>query len=232
MENIILSPSIMCGDLVNLEKTIRILEEKEFKWLHIDLIDGVFSPSMPLGIETIRRMREITNMSFDIHIMSENNEFFIKEMLEIGVQNITFHYESSKHIEYLIKLIKSYDVEVGIALNPSTNINVLKYAIHDIDKVCLMLINPGFAQLKNEKRVSFADKKLSDLYKFIKENNKEINIQVDGRVSLEVIEKMVSIGANDLVLGSTSLFRKENTIEENKELIEEKIKNGLISKLQ
>lgn len=106
-KDIVLSPSIMCADLVNLENDIRELEKNGLNTLHIDVIDGDFSPSMPLGLETIKRMREITKMNFDIHIMSTNNEFFIQEMLKIGVESITFHLETSLHVDRYIQLIKN-----------------------------------------------------------------------------------------------------------------------------
>src|SRR5699024_10089663 len=103
--NIIITPSIMYADLCNLDTIIYEISCVGFKTLHIDMIDGHFSPSMPLGIDTVKQLREITDMNFDVHVMSENNIFFIKELLNIGVQQITFHIESSKHIDYCIKLI-------------------------------------------------------------------------------------------------------------------------------
>ncbi|MDP8584044.1 ribulose-phosphate 3-epimerase, partial [Listeria innocua] len=114
-KKIILSPSLMCGDLANLEGSIQELESIGMDSLHIDVIDGSFSPSMPLGIETIKRIREITSMNFDVHIMAKDNEFFIGEMLKIGVESITFHYETSLHIDRYIQLIKNSGTKVGIA---------------------------------------------------------------------------------------------------------------------
>lgn len=226
MNEVILSPSIMCSDLVNLESSIHELESIGLDTLHIDVIDGKFSPSMPLGIETIKRMREITDMKFDIHIMSMNNEFFIQEMLNIGVQSITFHYESSLHVDRYINLIKNAGVKVGIALNPATSLSVLDYALPQIDKVCLMLINPGFAGNKNETQVSYAKQKISQLSEVVKEKQLKTDIQVDGRVSLGTISSLVENGATNLVLGSTSLFLKGHSLSENKQTILEAVKAG------
>ncbi len=155
-KKIILSPSLMCGDLANLEGSIQELESIGMDSLHIDVIDGSFSPSMPLGIETIKRIREITSMNFDVHIMAKDNEFFIGEMLKIGVESITFHYETSLHIDRYIQLIKNSGTKVGIALNPATPLNVLQCTLPEIDRICLMLINPGFATNKSEKQISYA----------------------------------------------------------------------------
>lgn len=226
MKEVVLSPSIMCADLINLESGIKRLEDLSISNLHIDIIDGSFSPSMPLGIDTVKRMREATDMNFDIHIMSVDNEFFIQEMLKIGVQSITFHQETSLHSNRYINLIKDAGVKVGIAINPSTSLSSLDYIIDDIDMVCLMLINPGFATNKNEKQISFAQQKISDLKEMITNKKLNTSIQVDGRVSIESIPGLVMAGADNLVLGSTSLFIKGNSLEENKKLVLKAVEEG------
>jgi len=226
MQNIILSPSIMCADLANLETSIKELEREGLDTLHIDVIDGAFSPSMPIGIETIKRIREVTDMNFDIHIMTMNNEYFIKEMLAIGAQNITFHYETSLHVDRYVRLIKEAGVKASIALNPATSLTVLDTIIEELDMVCLMLINPGFATNKNEKQVPYAKKKITKLRQMIQEKELKTSIQVDGRVSTDSITNLVSVGADNLVLGSTSLFNKENTLAENKQLILDAVYKG------
>ena len=226
MNNVILSPSIMCGDLVNLEQSIRELEDNGLTSLHIDVIDANFSPSMPLGLETIRRMREVTDMDFDVHIMANDNEYFINEMIDIGVQSITFHYETSLHIDRYINLIKEAGIKSSIALNPATSLSVLDYSLHQVDMVCLMLINPGFATNKKENQVAYANQKINDLKNKISDNKLNTKIQVDGRVSLDTIAALVEAGANNLVLGSTSLFAKGNSISGNKDIIIEEIKKG------
>lgn len=191
MKKITLSPSIMCADLTNLKESISEIEKIGIDALHVDLIDGNFSPSMPLGIESIKEMREITDIPFDIHIMSNNNELFIKEMLDIGAQHISFHYESSLHVDRYIQLIKNNGTKVGIALNPSTSLSVLDYILPEVDTVVLMLINPGFAGNKHEKQVSYANKKIKDLKDLIDKKGLSTSIQVDGRVSLEDIPELV-----------------------------------------
>lgn len=222
-----LSPSIMCADLVNLEKGMQELAKIGINTLHIDVIDGSFSPSMPLGLETIKRMRAVSDMNFDIHIMSNDNEYFINEMLNIGAESITFHHETSLHVDRHIQLIKQTDTKVGIALNPATSLSVLDYVLPEIDLVCLMLINPGFATNKNEKQVPYAEKKIADLQRLITETKPTVELQVDGRVSLASIDKLVRAGADNLVLGSTSLFVKGNTLAENKAKVENAILQGL-----
>lgn len=227
MKRILLSPSVMCADLLNLEKSIKEMEILGVDNLHVDIIDGQFSPSMPLGIDTVKQLRQITDMPFDVHIMAMNNQFYIDQMLEIGVERIAFHIESTLHIDRTINYIKNHGVKVGLAITPATPLSVLKYVLSKVDYITLMLINPGFATDKGEKQASYALEKISDLRNMVDEQGLNTLIQVDGRVSLETIENLVAAGADDLVLGSTSLFRRENTPIKNKQLIEERIVNGL-----
>ncbi|QGG60845.1 ribulose-phosphate 3-epimerase [Loigolactobacillus bifermentans] len=230
MSEVILSPSIMCADLVNLEQDIHQLESLGLTTLHIDVIDGKFSPSMPLGLETIKRMREVTDMDFDIHMMTTDNEFFIQEMLKIGVQNITFHVETSLHLDHEVNLIKQTGTKVSVALNPATSLSILDYLLPELDQVCLMLINPGFATNKGEKQIPYAQQKISALAQLIKQKGLKTKIQVDGRVSLDTIANLVAAGADNLVLGSTSLFAKGATLAENRQKVLDAIAEGKAAK--
>lgn len=225
--DIIIAPSIMCADLCNLEKSIKELEKAGLDTLHVDVIDGAFSPSMPLGIDTIKQLRKITDMNFDVHIMSKNNEFFIQEMLKIGVQQISFHIETSTHIDHHIQLIRNSKTKIGIALNPATPLTVLDYVLPQCDTILLMLINPGFATDKNEKQISYANQKVADLSQLIKQKGLQAIIEVDGRVSLDTIPGLIRAGANMLVAGSTSLFLPNHSLVENKKAIEQCIREGL-----
>jgi len=232
MGKIVYSPSIMCGDLVNLEDSIKEIEKAGIDSLHIDIIDGAFSPSMPLGIETVKRIREITDLNMDIHIMSTNNEFFIQMIMDIGIESVTFHYETSLHVDRYINLIKRSGAKAGIALNPATSLSLLEYILPQVDRVCLMLINPGFAADQNETQVSYAKTKVHNLKKLITDLNLDVEIQVDGRVSLDTIPGLIGAGADNLVLGSKSLFVKGNTLQENKKLLDQVVEQGLISRRQ
>lgn len=222
---IILSPSIMCADISQLKNSIYDLEKIGINTLHIDLIDGAFSPSMPLGVDTIKKIRDLTNMDLDVHIMSLNNEYFITEMLKIGVQSISFHIETSLHIDRHINLIKKQNIKVGVALNPATSLSVLDYVLPQCDHILLMLINPGFATDKNEKQVFYAIQKITDLKNLIIRNKLNTKIMVDGRVSLEKIPALIKAGADNLVLGSTSLYIPGKTLQENKALLDKIIIN-------
>ncbi|MCM3489834.1 ribulose-phosphate 3-epimerase [Alkalihalophilus marmarensis] len=225
--NVEIYPSIMCADLCNLEQSIKNVENEGIDTLHIDILDGHFSPSMPLGLDTIKQLRNVTNLKFDVHIMSTNNQFFIEEMIELGVEQITFHIEKESHVDRYIKLIKKNNIKVGIALNPATPISVLDYVLPECDTVLLMLINPGFATDKGEQQVSYAAKKVEDMARMIKERGLSTKIEVDGRVSFDSIPTLVRAGADMLVAGSTSFYDKNNSLKENKAIMEKQIAEGL-----
>jgi len=224
---IVLSPSIMCADLLNLERSVKELEEIGIDALHIDIIDGAFSPSMPLGIDTVKKLRDITNLAFDVHIMSRNNDWFVEQILAIGVQQISFHIETSLHADRLVNLIKNSGVKAGLALNPGTPLSCLDYLLPQLDNVLLMLINPGFAGDRSEKQAVYSAEKVRDLAQLISSRQVNCEIQVDGRVSLDSIPELIGAGADNLVLGSTSLYISGNTLAQNKVYLDMAVKNGL-----
>ena len=108
-----ISPSLICTDLCNIERDVRNLEEAGVDFLHVDLIDAHFSPSMPMGIEVIQQVRKKTKLPFDVHLMVENNEFFIQEMIKVGVDQMCFHYESAFHVDRLLGLTKQSNIKAG-----------------------------------------------------------------------------------------------------------------------
>ena len=219
-------PSIMCADLTNLQRSLEELETIGLDTVHVDILDGHFSPSMPIGCDIIKQIKSVSKMKCDVHIMTNNNEFFINEALNNGAEAVTFHYESSSHVDRLMNLIKSANAKVGVALNPATSLTTLDYVLPYCDIVMLMLINPGFAGHAGEKQVPYALKKVEDLRNLIQSTGLSAKVFVDGRVSMETIENLVSVGAEGLVAGSTSLFRKGNSLADNKIHMEELIKKG------
>ncbi len=210
-----IAPSLICADLCNLEQSIRSLEKLGVDYLHVDLIDAHFSPSMPLGLETVRQLRNKTALPFDVHLMVEDNEFFIREMAKIGVQQLCFHCESAFHVDRTLSLIQENGISAGIALMPATPFSVLEYCLERISFVLLMLINPGFADRKEEKQVPYAERRVADCRRFLNDRGLDIPIEIDGRVSFESIPRLVAAGADILVTGSSSLFHKGGTLSEN-----------------
>lgn len=195
--------------MLYLEQQIRELEDSGIEMLHIDILDGYFSPSMPLGFEVIKQLRQITDLEFDCHLMVEKQEYFVNELLNIGVQQIVFHAEVCEHVDGMLNTIRSAGVRTGVALKPSTSLNTLDYVIEKCDAVLLMLINPGYASSAHESQVSYADKKIKDLRTMINERNLDTKIEIDGRISFANIEKYGKGDVDLFVCGTTCLSRKD-----------------------
>ena len=208
-EKCIISPSLICLDMCNLESQIRILEQSGINVLHVDILDGHFSPSMPLGLDTVRQLRQKTDMFFDCHVMVENQDFFVDELLDIGVQQIVFHAETQPHIDGMINRIHAKGVKAGIALKPSTPLSTVEYVLDKCDSVLLMLINPGYAFLKGEKQVAYADRKIRQLPQMINERGLDTKIELDGRISLDNIRTYGKDLADVFVTGTTCLDRND-----------------------
>ena len=208
-EKCIISPSLICLDMCNLESQIRILEQSGINVLHVDILDGHFSPSMPLGLDTVRQLRQKTDMFFDCHVMVENLDFFVDELLDIGVQQIVFHAETQPHIDGMINRIHAKGVKAGIALKPSTPLSTVEYVLDKCDSVLLMLINPGYAFLKGEKQVAYADRKIRQLRQMINERGLDTKIELDGRISLDNIRTYGKDLADVFVTGTTCLDRND-----------------------
>ena len=208
-EKCIISPSLICLDMCNLESQIRILEQSGIQVLHVDILDGHFSPSMPLGLDTVRQLRQKTDMFFDCYVMVENQDFFVYDLLDIGVQQIVFHAETQPHIDGMINRIHAKGVKAGIALKPSTPLSTVEYVLDKCDSVLLMLINPGYAFLKGEKQVAYADRKIRQLRQMINERGLDTKIELDGRISPDNIRTYGKDLADVFVTGTTCLDRND-----------------------
>jgi ribulose-phosphate 3-epimerase len=195
--------------MCNLENQINQLEENNIKMLHIDILDGYFSPSMPLGFETVKQLRKKTGMFFDCHIMTEKPDYFIGELLDIGVQHVTFHAETCSHIDGIINRLHDAGCRAGVALKPSTPLSILEYVIEKCDSILLMLINPGYASSKNELQMSYAGRKIKELRKMIETYNPKVKVEIDGRVSLMNIEDYGKDMVDIFVCGTTCLNRDD-----------------------
>jgi ribulose-phosphate 3-epimerase len=222
-----ISASLICADLCNIERDLRQLEAAGVDYLHVDLIDAHFSPSMPMGIEVVQQARRKTGLPFDVHLMVENNEFFIGEMAKIGVQRISFHPESAFHVDRLLGLIREAGIQAGIALMPATPLSVLEYCIERLDFVLLMLINPGFAGHAGEAQVPYALRRVADCRRFLDERGLPVPIEVDGRVAFDNIPSLIAAGASEFVAGTRSDFHPDSDIKANTARMREAMALGI-----
>ena len=209
-EKCILSPSLISVcDMCNLERSVKELEDAGIQMLHVDILDGHFSPSMPLGLDTVRQLRAKTDLQFDVHLMATEHDFFVEELLDIGVQQIVFHGEYEPHIDNRLSMIHRRGVRAGVALKPSTPLSAIDYALESCDTVLLMLINPGFAQNKDEGQVAYADRKIKELRRLINQRGLSTKIEIDGRISRENMSAYGEDYVDIFVAGSTCLNKKD-----------------------
>lgn len=206
-EKCVISQSLICLDLCNLESQIRILEKTGIKMLHVDILDGHFSPSMPIGLDTVRQLRKVTDLPFDCHVMVTEQDYFVDELLDIGVEQIIFHAETQPHIDGMLNRIHAKGVRAGVALRPATPLSTLDYVLEKCDTVLLMLINPGYAFVKGEKQVAYADRKVKELRQMINERGLSTKIIVDGRISPQNIRDYGAGDVDYFVTGSTCLTK-------------------------
>jgi ribulose-phosphate 3-epimerase len=225
IEPVRFSASLMCADQLNLEGHIRQLEAIGVHYLHVDLMDAHFTPNMPLGLVVLEQLRERTHLPFDVHLMVEDNDFFIRKLLPLGVQVISVHAESARHLDRTLSMIREGGALAGVALNPATPLNMLDYVLEKVDFVLLMAVNPGFA---GQRLVPITLRKIADCRRFLDERGfAHIPIQVDGNVSFENIPKMVAAGADILVLGSSSLYHPQGTLWQNHRRVVQAVREGL-----
>jgi ribulose-phosphate 3-epimerase len=219
-----ISSSMMCADMSRLHEEILRLERLGVAMLHWDIMDAHFVPNMPCGLALLQELRDRTSLPFDVHLMVENNEFFIRELAKIGVEMISVHSEADRHCDRTLSLIRQSGAKAGLALNPSTSLGVLEYLTERLDFVLLMTVNPGFA---GQELTPSGLSKIADCRTWLNNRGLDVPIEVDGNVSFENMPKMVAAGANILAVGSSSLFYQGASRVENMKKIQDAVEHGL-----
>ena len=194
-----LAPSILSADFARLLEDVKKVEKAGCEYLHIDVMDGHFVPNITLGPGIVKSLRKDVNMVFDAHLMIENPDNYIKEFADAGCDIIVVHQEACTHLHRTIQNIKSHGIKAGVALNPATPIETIKYVLEDVDMVLLMSVNPGFG---GQSYIPVVTKKIKELRALIDEMGLDIDIEVDGGVKPSNISEVVNAGANVIVAGS------------------------------
>ena len=208
-----LSASLMCADLMNLENSVRELEKAGIDYLHIDIMDGSFVPNITLGFDFVNAVKSITNIPLDVHMMVNEPGRFINAM-NLGADDILcVHYESDIHLQRTLAQIKDKGIKSGLALNPQTAPENMRHLIDYIDMALVMTVSPGFA---GQKIFAGAEYKTKLTRALLDEwGCKDIPIEVDGNISVENGVKMSRCGADIFVLGTSSLFIKGKDMSES-----------------
>lgn len=210
-----LSPSLLSADFTDLKSEIEVLDKNGVKYLHLDVMDGMFVPNISFGPMIIKQLRLLTNMVFDVHLMIEDPDRYVQNFKDAGADILTVHYEACKHLHRTVSYIKSLGMKAGVSLNPATNIEVLDYVLEDLDLVLIMSVNPGFG---GQSFIPSAIDKIKNLKAKIRERNLNVIVEVDGGVKTTNVKDVIEAGADLIVSGSDVFADKENRIRAYKEI--------------
>lgn len=194
--NVIISPSILSADFVNLERDIKKVEAAGADWLHIDVMDGHFVPNITIGVPIVKSIKKVAKIPLDVHLMIENPEKYVEAFAQAGADIITFHYEAVKDVSGLIKKIKSLGLKSGLSIKPKTSEKEIFKYLNDLDLVLVMTVEPGFG---GQGFIHDCAQKIAE----IKQNAPDkLIIQVDGGINNVTGHICTSLGANSLVAGN------------------------------
>lgn len=205
---ILIAPSLLSANFSRLAEEVKAVEKAGADLLHLDIMDGLFVPNITFGPLVISSIRPHSSLIFDVHLMIEAPERYIKDFAEAGADWISVHAEATKHLHRTIWKIKEFDKKAGVALNPHTPLDVIKYVLEDLDFVLIMTVNPGFG---GQKFIKTCLPKIKELKKMIEERKLKVLIQVDGGINSETAPDVIKAGAQILVAGS-AIFGKENYV--------------------
>jgi ribulose-phosphate 3-epimerase len=204
----LVSPSLLTADFGNLEKDVRMVNESEADWIHLDIMDGVFVPNISFGFPVIQHIRKITEKPLDVHLMIVDPDRYLARFREAGADILTVQYEACVHLQSTVTEIRDLGMKAGVAVNPHTPVILLKNILPYIDMVLIMTVNPGFG---GQSFIMESYNKIAELRKMIDEGKHNVLIEVDGGIDTKNARKLIDTGVNVLVTGNTVFSAKDPT---------------------
>ncbi|ALO14963.1 Ribulose-phosphate 3-epimerase [Salinivirga cyanobacteriivorans] len=195
----LVSPSMLSANFLNLENDIKMVNDSEADWFHLDVMDGMYVPNISFGLPIVKQINKIAKKPLDVHLMIAQPERYIKDFKAAGADILTIHYEASTHLHRSIQAIKAEGMKAGVAINPHTNVTLLEDVLKDIDMVLIMSVNPGFG---GQKFIEQSIHKIKRLRMEIESSGAQTMIQVDGGVDNTNAATLYDAGADCLVAGS------------------------------
>ena len=194
-----IAPSILSADFSRLGDEVRAVAEAGADYIHIDVMDGHFVPNITIGPLVVEAVRKVTDLPLDVHLMIENPDLYIPEFANAGADIIVVHAEATNHLHRTVQLIKSFGKKAGVSLNPATSLHVLDYVLEELDLVLLMTVNPGFG---GQSFIEACLPKIHALRAMLDKRGLETELEVDGGVKTDNIDRISHAGADVFVAGS------------------------------
>ena len=214
-----IAPSILSADFGILRDQVIEAQEGGADYIHIDLMDGQFVSNLTMGPLIVDAVRKSTNLPLDVHMMVLEPSRFVNELVDVGADLLTVHYESAKHIHRAILDVKSLGAKAGIAINPGTSSDVIKELLDQIDVVLVMTVNPGYS---GQEFIKSMVPKIKNVRKMLDDSSSEVELEVDGGINVDTVKLVADAGADIIVAGS-AVYNHKNTVAQSIKNIRELI---------